>query len=482
MNVITRGIRNAFRNATRTLSIVLILGLSIGLSLIMLIAHQAVQNQIQATLSSIGNTVTIEPSGYTPGSSVNNALTTSELKKVKSLPHVTDVEEQLSDHLQTNGTTSTPTGANGDNIGGSSSNGNATTSLKSPDKLNCSSGSNGTTCSGGSVFIKSIGNSQAPTLPSNFSLPIPIVGTNEPTNPSVINTSTLNITSGKAFRSNSDADVAMISTSMAKTNHLTVGSTFTAYGKTLTVAALFTSDTQGGNETIIVPLATEQNLSGRGGDVTSATATVDSLINLDSTTAAIKETLGSSADVTSNVTQANDALQPLNTVKNVSLYSLIGAVAASAVIILLTMIMIVRERKREIGVLKAIGFSNGRIMLQFMSEALTLTVLAAVIGLGVGIIGGSPVTSTLVSDSSSSISSSLPSWMPVPPTNTGSGATQVAGPSNVTVGDIKDVHAQIGYSIILYGLGAAIMIALIGSALASYFISKVRPAEVLRSE
>jgi ABC-type antimicrobial peptide transport system permease subunit len=47
---------------------------------------------------------------------------------------------------------------------------------------------------------------------------------------------------------------------------------------------------------------------------------------------------------------------------------------------------------------------------------------------------------------------------------------------------IQNIHAQIGWSVILYGLTAAVIIALVGSALASFFISKIRPAEVLRSE
>jgi putative ABC transport system permease protein len=216
-------------------------------------------------------------------------------------------------------------------------------------------------------------------------------------------------------------------------------------------------------------------LSGNKNDVTSATATADSLTDLSSVTSAIKKSLGSSADVTSNLTQANQALAPLNSVKNVSLYSLIGSVIAGAVIILLTMIMIVRERRREIGIFKAIGFSNVRIMLQFMSEALTFTVLGAVIGLVLGLVGGNPVTSTLVSNSSNSGSSAAPT-----------GGNELAhggvGFGNPNLAGINNVHAQIGYTIILYGLGAAVLIALVGSALASYFISKVRPAEVLRSE
>jgi ABC-type antimicrobial peptide transport system permease subunit len=59
-----------------------------------------------------------------------------------------------------------------------------------------------------------------------------------------------------------------------------------------------------------------------------------------------------------------------------------------------------------------------------------------------------------------------------------SGAAHVSTLSST----ITNIHAQIGWSVILYGLGAAILIALAGSALASFFISKVMPAEVLRSE
>jgi putative ABC transport system permease protein len=481
MNVVTRGIRNAFRNATRTISIVVILGLSIGLSLVMLIAHQAVENKIKTTLSAIGNTVSISPAGYSGFSEVNNALASKQLKKVQKLAHVTSVVEMLTDNLETTGTTDAPTlpgGAKG-GVGGSSS--SAKTSLKSITKLNCGGDSCSSDSGNSGMHISVVGGGvgAGATIPSNFSLPVSIVGSNYPTDPMTIGANTLKITSGKAISGTSDDDDAMLSTAMAKKNDLKVGSTFTAYDKTLTVAALFTSNTNDG--TIIISLPTEQALSDQSGDVTNATATVDSLTNLSSTTLAIKKALGSSADVTSNITQANDALQPLNTVKNVSMYSLIGSVAAGAVIILLVMVMIVRERKREIGVLKAIGGSNIRIMLQFMSEALTLTILATIIGLGIGIIGGSPVTSTLVSNSSNS-SNSTPGGLPSPTTGGGAVSSSKLGFGNVNVGDITNVHAQIGYTIILYGLGAAVLIALIGSALASFFISKVRPSEVLRSE
>ena len=131
---------------------------------------------------------------------------------------------------------------------------------------------------------------------------------------------------------------------------------------------------------------------------------VNSLSNLSSTTTAIQNKLGSSADVTSSISQANQALQPLNSVQTIALYSLIGSIIAGSVIILMTMVMIVRERRREIGILKAIDASNLRVISQFMVEALTFTILGAVIGLLIGVVGGSPVTNMLVSSNSTSSS------------------------------------------------------------------------------
>lgn len=475
MNTITLGVRNAFRNATRSLSIVIILGLSIGLSLVMLIAHQAVGQKIADVKSSIGNTVTIAPAGFTPGSEANNALTTSGLAQVKSIAHVTNVTETLTDRLTTIGS-SMPFGKFGD----SSSSGNNQTSLKSPITLN----SNGESAGGGGLHVQIEGGG---SLPSNFSPPIQILGTTDPSQ--LQNDTNATIKSGKLVDGTKDTNDAMISTDMANKNNLKIGSTFTAYGKTLTVVGIFDSGSQGGNDTIIVSLAAEQRLSGQSGDVTNAVAAVDSLDNLSTATTAIKNAMGSSADVTSSEDEANQAVAPLNSVKSVSLYSLIGAACAGAVIILLVMVMIVRERRREIGILKAIGGSNLRIIFQFMSEALTFTILGAAIGLIIGVIGGNPVTNMLVTNSSNSSQNSNTPGPGQFTKSAGAGPVSIGGGQfrqNLSARGLKSnvssIHANVGWSVLAYGLGAAILIAVIGSAFAGWLIARVRPSEVMRAE
>ncbi len=483
MNVISRGFRNVFRNSIRAVSIVVILGLSIGLALTMLIARQAVTQKIQSVKSTIGNTISIAPAGFSSFSSVNNSLTTSELSAVAALPHVASVAETLTDRLTTIGSTQPSFGGFSGPSSNSSNNGQ--TSLTSPITFNVNGG-------GGGHFFYSGGASGSTTAPTNFTPPITITGT---TNPTSLGGTNLTISSGKAINGTSNVDDAMISAAMASKNNLKVGSTFTAYGTTLTVSGIFTTTNQADENNVIVSLPTEQTLSDQTGDVTSAVATVDSLDNLDSVTSAIKNKLGSNADVTSSETQANQTVQPLNSVKSISLFSLIGAVIAGAVIILLNMIMIVRERRREVGVLKAIGSSNIRIMIQFMTEAITFTLLGAVIGLIIGVVGGNPVTKLLVNNSSNSTSTSTtgPGGFNISTSGNGGGGpvsitrgngggffNRVAGRS--TVNSIKNIHAIIGWSIILDGLAAAIIIALVGSAIASILISRIRPAEVMRTE
>jgi ABC-type antimicrobial peptide transport system permease subunit len=50
-------------------------------------------------------------------------------------------------------------------------------------------------------------------------------------------------------------------------------------------------------------------------------------------------------------------------------------------------------------------------------------------------------------------------------------------------GDVlSNVHAAVGFSILLYGLLAAVVIAVVGTAIPSWLIAKIRPAEVMRTE
>jgi putative ABC transport system permease protein len=461
MSVVGRGIRNAFRNATRTVSIAAILGLAIALALVMLIAHRAVGEKVSTTLSSVGNTVTIGPPGYSAGGPLGNFLTSAELAPIEHLPGVTGVNESLNSTVQASNlppVSERVTGSPGrvarvGGKGGSSPVKQGTTSLKYPGTL--AFAAQGLSCQPG------------PCAPKVSYYTIYLSGSTEPLAAVNIGASALTIVSGQAISGTSSAYDAMISTQMAQKNELHVGSTFTAYGKILTVDAIFSSDSQQGADTVITSLPVLQHLMGdTDGPVFSTVVTAASLTDLSTVTSEIERVLGSRASVVSYLTDAEQAVNALNGVQSIALDSLIGAVAAAAVILFFVMVMIVRERKREIGILKAIGAPDGRVMAQFAVEAVAFTVLGLVVGFVIGIIAASPVTSSLVSHSGVSQDT---------------GARGLFGAGNPALTSLTAINAQAGWTVIIEGLTAGVIVAVVASVAAAWMISRVRPAEVLRS-
>lgn len=450
MNQYTRGLRNAFRNVIRSISIIFILGLSIGLSLSMLLANQAVSQKIDSVEASVGNTVSISPAGVRGFDGGGNALTEDNVASVKGLANVTSVSATLNDRLtssDTNLVSSIEAGSLGQRFGGNSN------ALARPPEMSVTGDSGAAMAS--------------------FTPPIIVTGTNNPKQlGETQGGGTLTLTSGETFAANSSDNVAIVGSNLATKNDLKVGSTFTAYNTTITIIGIYDTGNTFGNNQLIMPLKTVQTLSNQAGAVTSITLTVNSIENVNSVTSAAQKVLGTSADVTNASAQAQTAIEPLKNIQTISLYSLIGSVVAGSIIIFLTMIMIVRERRREIGVLKAIGATNRTIVTQFGVEALTLTACGAVVGIVFGAIAGNPITKMLVNNSTASASG---------PSQGGGIRTMGRG-----IGILRDsatnIHATVGWEIIVYGLVAALVIALIGSTLASFTIAKIRPAEVMRTE
>jgi putative ABC transport system permease protein len=471
MSVASRGFRNAFRNATRTVSIVLILGLAIGLAIVMLVTHRAVGEKASTALSSVGNTVTIGPPGYSAGGQLGQFLTSARLAPIARLHGVISVDESFNGAMTASNlppSSATGTGLThraptvrkigGSRAGGHGSAGSAgpvkqgSTSLKYPGTL--------------ALATQGLACQPQPCTPPISSFTIYLAGSNQPTAPVNIGASTMTIVSGHAISGTSSAYDAMISTEMARKNGLKVGSTFTAYGKVLSVAAIFDSDSQQGNDTIITSLPVLDHLEGDPGVVFSAVVTASSLRELPKVTSEIEQVLGPRASVVSYVADARRAVSDLNGVKSIALDSLAGAVAAAVVILFLVMVMIVRERKREIGILKAIGTPSGRIMAQFTTEAVTFTLLGLVAGFVIGIIAASPVTSSLVSRSGVSQDT---------------GARGMFGAGSPVLTRLTDINAQLAWPVILDGMAAALLVAVLASAACAWMISRVRPAEVLRS-
>jgi len=156
---------------------------------------------------------------------------------------------------------------------------------------------------------------------------------------------------------------------------------------------------------------------------------------------------------------------------------------------LLTMVMIVRERRREIGVLKAIGGGNRSIVTQFVVEALVLVLISSVVGFGFATLSGNGIAGALVSSNTNKTATTNDSG----PTITRAGGSGGGGFRAIRLGFggreqkttkdyVGDVATKVNLTTLGAGLAAAVVIAILGSALPAWLVTKVRPAEVLRGE
>ena len=75
---------------------------------------------------------------------------------------------------------------------------------------------------------------------------------------------------------------------------------------------------------------------------------------------------------------------------------IVVVVLATSLIVLFVMLYTVKERTKEIGTLKAIGFSNSTVMGQFMLEGVLLSMIAGVVGIAIGIIAAPTIASLLL--------------------------------------------------------------------------------------
>lgn len=442
--------RNALRSPVRSGAIIIMLAISMGLILAMLVARTSINAKIDAVKATTATQITINPAGISGGFGGGNPLTTTQVKTITDTAHVTSVLSTLTDQLgstDTNLTSSLTLGSFGQR------------------QLRFES-------DGGTGSSESFGG----TANTNRPAPTPHITVTGSSNPSSAVTGET-ITSGTTIDGSSSNDVALVGTNLAQKNNLKVGSTFTAYGKTMTVSGIYSSGNTFQDSGLIMPLATVQTLSDQAGAVSNVVATADSSDNVTSVVTSLKNSLGSAADVTSQEAEAASSLQPLESIASLALAGVIGAAIAGAVIILLSMIMIVRERRREIGVIKAIGGTNVKVIVQFITEALTLTIIGAIVGLGIGIAVSGPMTQSLVSSSNNTATTSN--------STSGGGGGFSRGFRNARVQlstNIQAVKSTLTPETFATSVGIILLIAIIGSSIPAFAIARVRPAEVLRTE
>ncbi len=483
MSVLARSVGNAFRNKIRTAAVVAVLAVAIGLALAMLVANQAVGAKVQELNASVGTTLTVNPAGGQGFEGGGEPLTTAEAGTVASVANVTSVVGTKALRLQTATTGTTGTTQQAGPGGGFGSGGQqATVSTNLTAAIDAGTLGNRNNANGNS-------GTGTTALPAR-ALPITATGIGAEVDSTG---KALNITSGTGLGDYTAAGgKALVGKSLAEKNSLSVGSTFTVQDKTFTVAGIFDAGTAFGNNAVYLTLPEAQTLASTPDELSSMIVTVNSMENVDSTKTAVQSALGTDkADVTQGQRNLETAVSSLDSVKNISMVAFIAALATAGIIILLIMVMLVRERRREIGVLKAIGAPNRTIGLQFVLESLVLVAMGSVVGAVIASFASGGIASALISSNTTTTAA---------PTNQRGGGLAGAMPNGAVPGGggfpgggqggpfggasqlLSSVTASVSPGVLAAGIAAVFAVAIIGALVPALLTARIRPIEVLRGE
>lgn len=216
---------------------------------------------------------------------------------------------------------------------------------------------------------------------------------------------------------------SLISTDLADLNGLTVGDSITInavlfdkegakipVNQSLTITGLYYDTTDeyatpakrqylNKRNEILTTFDTLSSMQGNelSGIGVSATYYLKDPAMLDSFTAELRSKgLDSSYTVATDKAGYRRFIAPVESLKKVSILFMSIVLALGAVILVLLSVMSIRERKYEIGVLRAIGMKRGKVTLGLWLELLILTVLCYGIGLSAGALVSQPISNIIL--------------------------------------------------------------------------------------
>jgi ABC-type antimicrobial peptide transport system permease subunit len=157
--------------------------------------------------------------------------------------------------------------------------------------------------------------------------------------------------------------------------------------------------------------------------------------------------------------------------------ALIISVSIAVIVIIFAVLMLVRERTVEIGILKAIGASHLQVLRQFWTEIVTLSASAAALAALLLATLGPTISQRF---DISPPSSGGPGASSGPVTIGGPGGQIFQASSNSNPSNVHLAAATLNVETLLIILGLGIGLALLTSVIPTWFVSHIKPAEVLR--
>jgi len=191
---------------------------------------------------------------------------------------------------------------------------------------------------------------------------------------------------GTVFTDNS-ADEVIVGKTAAEGLNQTVGDTINLYGKDFRIVGTFETGNFITDAGIMMSLSTLQNLTSNQDKISNVLVKVTENANVTTVSKTIEDTYPNELSTTTAEATAGRINQGLGFIDTATWAISLLAIFIGAVGVINTMIMSVYERTREIGVLKAVGWKDRRILGMILGESVVLTLIAFVVGTVVAVLG-----------------------------------------------------------------------------------------------
>ncbi len=228
----------------------------------------------------------------------------------------------------------------------------------------------------------------------------------------------------------------------------------------LKIIGIYASGYVFGDMQLFMPIETFRHIYGVEMGFSWLFVTVDSVDNVAFVERKIREAVGDVADVIAPKAAATFASTTTRTVERIAATVSLFAVALMVVVVFFVMLVTVRERAREIGTLKAIGGSDGGIVVQFLAEAIALSLVGGLLGMALFRALGGAIAGRL-------FTLSMGPFLP-------------AQYKDTLFESLGGISASVDPSTVGLVLLIAVVVASVGSAYGVWQVTRLSPVEAMR--
>lgn len=249
------------------------------------------------------------------------------------------------------------------------------------------------------------------------------------------------ITNGSVY-SNDQNEVIMGATEAQSLNK-TVGDTVSISNTTFKIVGIYETGNFMDDRGIVMSLDKLQNLTGNAGQISLVLVKANDGINVNDLATTIGQKYKGELTTTTSLSGMKRMNNGLDVINSGSWAVSLLAILIGGIVVIVTMMKAVTERTREIGVLRATGWTKKRIMTMILGESLLLSLIAVVIGLIIGI-----------------------------------GIVEIITTTHI----LRGVTPAFSAFLILKGIGVALLLGIAGGIYPAYRASRLAPTEALRYE